>query len=246
MDRTQTSRIAHTHHPIAAPLADLSVRALLERLDPAPDGRVVDLGCGAGEWLLRLLALRPDLTATGVDLHLHPEREVRATDRGVARRITWVEDDAATWADGVHDAVLCVGASHAFGGLDPMLESVRGHLRPGGRCLVGDGVWERPPSAAAQEALGATPQDFPSISGFVETARRHGFGVAYAHTSSTAEWDEYEWSWTGSLTEWALQPVTAPEDRAAALAAAEDHRRGWLEGYRGELGFVSAVLVDAR
>ncbi|MGZ4508677.1 MAG: hypothetical protein ACXVX0_15645, partial [Blastococcus sp.] len=64
-----------------------------------------------------------------------------------------------------------------------------------------------------------------------------GFG----HVSTAAEWDDYEWSWTGSLATWAL---TEAADRAGALEAARTHRRQWLEGYRGQLGFVTLVLHD--
>ena len=38
----------------------------------------------------------------------------------------------------------------------------------------------------------------------------------------------------------------SPQDRAQALDAARSHRRDWVEGYRGELGFVTAVLHDTR
>lgn len=96
------------------------------------------LGCGAGAWLLELLDGRADLTAVGVDTALHPDRELRARERGVADRVTWVEADASGWAsaDGSpHDAVLRIGASHAFGGLDGTLDALRRFLRPGGRAL---------------------------------------------------------------------------------------------------------------
>ena len=63
----------------------------------------------------------------------------------------------------------------------------------------------------------------------------------YAHVSDAAEWDDYEWSWTGSLTEWALDNPGHP-DAAGALAAAREHRDQWLRGYRGVLGFVTLVL----
>lgn len=42
----------------------------------------------------------------------------------------------------------------------------------------------------------------------------------YAHVSDVAEWDDYEWSWTGSLTEWALDNPGHP-DAAEALTLAE-------------------------
>jgi SAM-dependent methyltransferase len=250
MDRAEISRIAHTDHPIAAPVAVPVVRRLLDRLDPAPGGHVVDLGCGAGAWLLELLAARPDLTAVGVDTALHPDREARAGARDVADRLSWVEADAATWQpEGAHpvaDAVVCVGASHAFGGLAGTLEAIGGHLRPGGRALLGDATWEREPSAAAQRALGARPGDFPTLAQLVPTLEASGFEVGYAHVSSAEEWDDYEWSWTGSLVAWAQHEGRSPADREQVLAAARTHRREWVEGYRGELGFVTAVLHDTR
>jgi len=59
--------------------------------------------------------------------------------------------------------------------------------------------------------------------------------------SDAAEWDNYEWSWVGSLTEWALDNPGHP-DAAEALAAAREHRDEWLRGYRGVLGFATLVL----
>ena len=83
--------------------------------------------------------------------------------------------------------MICVGASHAFGGLHGTLDALRRHLRPGGRALLGDAIWEQPPSTAAQQALGARPGDFPSLAELVATFAEHGFEVGYAHVSSAEE-----------------------------------------------------------
>lgn len=72
-----------------------------------------------------------------------------------------------------------------------------------------------------------------------------GFEPGYGHLSTTAEWDEYEWCWTGALTGWALTEAR-DDDRAAALELARTHRRQWLKGYRGQLGFLTVVLHDLR
>ena len=86
------------------------------------------------------------------------------------------------------------------------LDAIRRPPAPGGCALLGETIWEQPhPSAAAQEALGASPEDFPTLAQFLRTCEQHGFEVGYAHVSGAKEWDDYEWSWTGSLVEWARE-----------------------------------------
>ena len=244
MERHRISSIAHRHHPVAAPLADAAVDRLLERLDPPRDGRVLDLGCGGGAWLAALLARRPDLTGVGVDLNPMVTPEV--FEAATAGRGTIVAGDATTWSDGRFDAVLAVGVAHVFGGAAGTLAAARGHLSPGGRVLLGDGIWDVPPTEAALQALGATPDEFPDLAGFLALCREHGWEAAHGHVSTLEEWDEYEWSWTGSLTDWALEEGRDAEQRDVALRAAADHRDAWVGGYRGVLGFATVVLVDDR
>lgn len=242
MQRHEISAVAHRHHPVAAPLADASVARLLERLDPPPGGRVLDLGCGGGAWLRTLLARRADLTGVGVDLHPMGDADAFAASTG--GRGILVEADAQTWRDGTFDAVLAVGVAHVFGGAAGTLDAARAHLAPGGRVLLGDGIWDVPPPPAALQALGAAPDEFPDLAGFVARCREQGWEVVHGHVSTLEEWDEYEWSWTGSLTDWALEEGRDPADRETALTAAADHRDAWLGGYRGVLGFATLVLVD--
>jgi len=47
-------------------------------------------------------------------------------------------------------------------------------------------------------------------------------------------------------SKWAQNDAPSDGDREQALTAARTHRREWIEGYRGELGFVTAVLYDTR
>ena len=110
--------------------------------------------------------------------------------------------------------------------------------------LLGDAIWDRPPSTAAQEALDVAADEFTDLAGFVAQVQARGFEPGYGHVSSLEEWDDYEWSWTGSLARWALREAPTPDARDAALSAARKHRDAWLHGYRGQLGFVTAVLDD--
>ncbi len=63
------------------------------------------------------------------------------------------------------------------------------------------------------------------------------------HVSSSEEWDDYEWSWTGTLGAWAMDHPDDP-DAADAVELARTHHKAWLHGYRGVLGFVCLVLTE--
>ncbi|MFE5569400.1 SAM-dependent methyltransferase [Amycolatopsis japonica] len=240
MDREQISRIAHTDHPIKSPLDDASVDRLLERSLPRGDERVLDLGCGSGEWLLRALATRPHLLAEGVDISGSALNDARraANDRGVADRLVLHHQEAEGFiAAQPFDLVLSVGASHAFGGLLPTLAAARRHLAPGGRVLLGEGFWDRTPSREAVEMLG----DLADLATTVDRVVAAGWTPIHGHVSTRRELDEYEWACWGSLASWALD---RPEDPGSteALSMATIRRTEWLRAYRDTWGFLSLVL----
>ncbi|WP_204692798.1 methyltransferase [Geodermatophilus bullaregiensis] len=167
MDRARLSAVAHRWHPVAAPVSDEGLRRLLERLAPPGHGRVLDLGCGSGAWLLPLLAASPGLTGVGVDTSapaLDAARD-RAAMAGLVRQVDLVQADAAGWRGGTFDVVVCIGATHVFGGPAGTLAALRGHLRPGGRLLFGDAFWEAGPSPRALAGLGAGPASSPTCPG---------------------------------------------------------------------------------
>lgn len=234
------SRLAHVDHPIKAPLDDTSVQQLLERGAPRGDERVLDLGCGSGEWLLRALGVHPHLRAEGVDISADALGQAReaARARGVGERLVLHRQEAAELhSPHPFDLVLSVGASHAFGGLLPTLAAARKHLAPGGRVVIGDGFWEREPSQEAVEMLG----DFADLATTLERVAADGWTPVHGHVSSRRELDDYEWACWGSLASWALDHRADP-DSEEALATATVRRDEWLRVYRDTWGFVSLVL----
>lgn len=243
MNRDLISHIAHLDHPVAAPVSEANLDRLLRR-PRLPDGaRILDLGCGEARWTLRALELHPGTIADGVDVSPSALASAgeEAARRGLTERLRLHETPAAEFGGAaLYDLVLCVGATHAYGGLRPTLDAVRSHLRPGGLALVGEGFWETPPTPDLLDRFGAEPDEYADLAGTVTRAEDAGYATVYAHTSELAEWDDYEWSWTGTLTNWALD--NPGPDGDAALAAARDHRDIWLNGYRGVLGFVTLLL----
>ncbi|MDH6121686.1 cyclopropane fatty-acyl-phospholipid synthase-like methyltransferase [Kitasatospora sp. GAS204A] len=244
MDRQERSRLAHTHHPITAPLTDESLAAVLRRAVRHGNERVLHLGCGSGAWLLRALAAHLDLTADGVDPDpaALTEARIAAEHLGVIRRLGLHHKAPAEFTPPhPYDLVLCIGATPAFDTLAATLSAADHHLSPGGTLLLGTGYWQRPPEQAARESVGHDLVDLPTLTDHLTTA---GWLPIHGHTSTRAELDDYEWSQTGTLTEWALDHPAHPAATEATQAAAE-HRTAWLRGYREAFGFVTLLLRRA-
>ncbi|MER5886087.1 class I SAM-dependent methyltransferase [Streptomyces sp. NPDC001941] len=241
MDREVMSRIAHARHPVKSPLDDDSVRELLEQGVPHEGARVLDLGCGGGEWLVRALAASPGLRAEGVDVSLDALEQAReAADRlGVGDRLSLHHGTAADFrSPHPFDLVLSVGATHAFGGLLPTLAAARERLAPGGRVLIGEGFWVGEPSPGALELFG---DDLTDLATTLDRVAADGWTPVHGHVSTRRELDGYEWSCWGSLAAWALDHPDHP-DSAEALETSAIRRGEWLRLYRDCWGFVTLVL----
>jgi cyclopropane fatty-acyl-phospholipid synthase-like methyltransferase len=216
--------------PFDSPLSEEHARRLVRALALAPGRHVLDLGCGRGELLLRIVAAHPASTGTGVDPRRGALERARsaAAERGLLDRVELVEDDVTAF-DGHGDLVLCVAASHAWGGATAALRELRGRVERGGRVLFADGFWQRPAGADARRRFG----ELPVLDGLLQVARSAGFEVDHAEPSTLDEWDAFE-----EGVRRRLEQAEDPEARLAAVARERDYR----EGYRGVLGFAWLVL----
>ncbi len=225
-----------------APLSEEHAALLLRRM-ALTDGRdLLDLGCGWGELLLRAVASTPGATGVGIDNDpwaLERGRRL-AADRKLSERVTYVAADAASWGVAA-DRVLCIGASHAWGGGSAdALRALPLLVRPGGRLLFGAGCWETPtPSDAARAMFG---EAFLTLGGLVEDAVGAGWRVLHVSTADQREWDDFESSWRAGRQEWLL---AYPEDeRADELRSRVDRQVcDYVGVYRGVLGFAYLVLA---
>ena len=231
--RDDFRRLAHASLTFNAPLSEERANALVAALPISPGHHVLDLGCGWGELLLRILAAHPATTGTGVDTVKEAlDRGVRAAaQRGLHGRVEFVEADAARFVDNA-DVVVCVAASHAWGGVGATLRWLRECVAPGGRVLYGDGFWAASPTSAALEAIG----EMPRLDDIRAAARAAGFRIERDDVSTLAEWDAFETSWRAGL-----EASGVPE----AVAFAQRRRREYEDGYRGTIGFSWLVLAPA-
>ncbi|MGW4206517.1 SAM-dependent methyltransferase [Lentzea sp. NPDC004789] len=217
---------------------------LLQRAIRRQNDHLLDLGCGDGTWLLRALQAHGGVTAVGVDISGAGFDSVlsEAARLGLGDRLELRRQDVAEYRSARKaDLVLSVGAAYAFGGLLPTLNAAREHLAEDGMLLLGDCFWEHEPDAAVRAEMEDGPQKYADLPTTVAQVVADGWTPVYGYISTIAEWDEYQWCWTGTLAQWALDNPEHPDsDRALGMSAA--HRTGWLGGYRGFLGFVVLLL----
>jgi SAM-dependent methyltransferase len=233
--------LLHVNLTWNTPLSANHAERLLAHLDVRPRMRILDLGCGWGELLLRALAKVPDVLGEGVDSdHVALERGRRnAASRGLSHRVQFTLADLPH-SHSIAERVICIGASHAWGGTDSALGAVRRHLSSGGRALFGDGFWTRPPTQQLIEMFGGLQS---SLAELVTRATAAGFRPLFVDTATETEWDEFEGGTYRGLEEFALGGRPA-ELSAKARERAEVRRNEYLAGYRGVLGFAYLVLAN--
>jgi cyclopropane fatty-acyl-phospholipid synthase-like methyltransferase len=234
------------------PLSEARAARLVDRLTRTHPATVLDLGCGWGELLLRILDAVPGAVGTGIDLREADLARGRASAlaRGLAGRVSFIEESAVGTAHGPADLVLCVGASHALSEASPQqatidaLSELRRLVNPGGRVFLGECFWEHPPTPAEIAAVwsGITAEDHFDLATLVELAISAGFRPEWIETASLQEWDDFESGYLADVEEWLAGHQDHPE-AAETRKMADEHLSVWLRGSRGLLGLAYLTLI---
>jgi ubiquinone/menaquinone biosynthesis C-methylase UbiE len=225
-----------------APLSEAHADDIAARLAAAAPRDVLDIGCGWGELMLRVLERSPASTGLGVDTdegHLERGRE-SARQRGLTNRASFANTSGEQVSKQA-DVVICIGASHAFGDTREALTALMEHVRPGGRLLFGDGLWDPHATIADRSLVWEDMFQLPDLAGLVDLAVAAGYRPLFTETSSVAELDEFESRFLADYEEWLLSNVDHPQ-AAEIRARADEHRRRWLRGYRPAFGFAYLTL----
>jgi SAM-dependent methyltransferase len=247
-DRETVSAICHGSLPFHNPIDPDRLDALLAPLGLGPEDRVLDLGCGPGELLVRL-AERTGAGGVGIDLAggLIAEARRRAAERAPNAALEFLEADAGAVDLPAHGFTLtaCIGSTHAAGGLDAVLARMAALTAPGGWVVVGDGYWRRPPGQAYLDVLGATADELPDYPGLMRAGEPHGLVAVDAVATTEQEWDRYEWGnqRRGDAHVRAHAGEPGVERLQAWVDAARD--RYLSEGGRDTLGFALVLLRPA-
>ncbi|CAM5518719.1 MULTISPECIES: SAM-dependent methyltransferase [Streptomyces] len=235
------------------PLSEARAQGLVRRLAGTDPRTVLDIGCGWGELMLRVLAAAPQATGVGVDLNADDLARGRrnAEARGLAERARFVEESARGTSRGPADLVLCVGSSHALGAAEPpghfaeALRELRRLVSDDGRVLLGEGFWQRPPTAAELAGMwpGAAASDHHDLAALLDLVVAAGFRPEWTETANLDEWEEFESAYQADVEVWlARNPGHPLADETRERL--DRHRAQWMS-YRGVLGLAYLTLVPA-
>ncbi|MCF7788447.1 MAG: class I SAM-dependent methyltransferase [Prosthecobacter sp.] len=195
MNRLRFFTIAHRDLSFCCPVSSAKFEQVIEILDLPPQARVLDVGCGKAELLLRVMQ-RYNATGVGADPNagfIH-DAQTEAARRGHDGRVELHGakiQDIPVGADSF-DVALCIGSTHAFGRFAEALTELARLVKPGGQVLIADGYWKQKPDPDYLAFLGAAETDLPDHAGNESAGLEAGLVPFYSCVSSEDEWDHYE------------------------------------------------------
>lgn len=203
MDRWRFYDITHRTHDIMNPLSSAKLDHVVDGLGLRRGARVIDIGCGKGEFLVRLAA-RYRAEGIGVDISPYAVRDarLRAAARTPGARLTFVEADGKAFeppGGAAFDMASCLGATWIFGGLSGTLHALAGYTRPGGTVVVGHPFWLKTPPPEYLAAEGLREGEFGSDDENAAVGSALGLRLVTKVVSGTADFDNYEgWQWAAA------------------------------------------------
>lgn len=254
MDRWKYFDITHRDHALCNPTSLDRLDELIGLLDLPPAPRILDIACGKGESLIRIVEAcggpaGAGVGGVGVDLSPFVIAEARASAarRVPAAALAFLELDGAEYdaGPGSFDLACCVGASWVFQGHRLTLRALRAAVRPGGLVLVGEPFWQREPDPAYLVWSELSRDEFGTHAGNVETGGAEGLEPLLAFVSSGTDWDRYETlQWRAA----ARYAGTHPEDPdvPALLERVDRARHEYLTWGRDTLGWALYLFARPR
>ena len=223
--------------PDMNPLSEEVLTEAVERLDLPPGARVLDLGCGKGTFLARVVE-RWAAVGVGVDLSPALVDEARLRVRSVAKgRISVRLADARTFkSTRPFAAVICLGPGWDHGRLDELLAMLLPHLARKGRLLVADLYWRARPSAAFLTEYGFEVDEMGTHRENALSGDAYGLRQLWSQATTTSDFARYERTTHETAVGWASAHPDDP-DADAIRARAERNWARHRNGGRKYLGF---------
>jgi SAM-dependent methyltransferase len=206
------------------PVSEDKMEIILDLTRVGEGARVIDLGCGRGELLIRLVE-RYDARAVGVDSSraalgmLRGEADLRVPEGA----IEVVDSELAAFEpSGPYELVAWLGGPFLGADFRSTATALADWVRPGGYLLIGHGFWAADPPAPYLEATGLEPSELGTHWDNLELLHGLGLRSLYTAVASRDEWDEFEGRILYNVERYAAAHPEAPDPQGRL-----DQRRRW-------------------
>lgn len=227
-----------------SPISPARVDRLIEEMAFDVGQRVLDVGCGTGELLIRVAETHA-VTGLGID---HDPAKIVEARAAASRRLPSAVIEFRTQKaaeldprEPPYERAVCLGSTHAFGlGEGAYEHAIAGLMRrvaPRGLILVGEPYWKQPPAPEYLSFLGEPVGIYRDHLQNVLFAEEKGLVPLYAAVSSDDEWDDFEWAHRRRHEEKAPIGVASSSQTREDLEQSRRWRDGYLRWGRSTMGF---------
>jgi len=135
---------SYDHSILQRWLFEPSHHLLLHHLKPQ-DERLLDIGCGTGLFMSRVLEKAPDIKVCGIDLsdNMVGHAGTRLAKWPDQASVIRGDSTRLPFADGVFDVVTCSHSFHHYPNQRAAIREMFRVLKPGGRAMIIDGWRDR-------------------------------------------------------------------------------------------------------
>ena len=235
----------HKKHIVLNPMSIDKLDGLFSLLNLKSGSKVLDIACGKGEFLIRLVELF-NISGTGVDIspYFLKDFKEKKNERVANSDIKLLEMDGAKYrpkTNELFDLTMCIGASFTYDGFIGTINALKKMTKPSGMIILGEPYWLKEPDEEYLKMSGIKKEEYNSHYGNIDIGEKEGLKCIYTLVSNHDDWDHYETLQWWSAYDYITVNPNDP-DNSELLNEIEKAKMGYLLYGRDTLGWAIYVF----